>query len=645
MSSLSKRLFKSIFSRKSKNKVVPISDEFTDLSKISEEEEQLEEKEQLLEANQLEVIPQIDGTCWFNGILMALLYSEGIRKVIYKETLKWTQEEIQEDKFKGFVVYVLKYNYKDPEKIRELFKRRFKTSSLLLSLLKRTPLLVEVKEVLKRKLNKYILNIGYSITLFLLNTRFLDIFFGNKNDYLSIYYYSTDYILNYINNDNLDIEPKIIFLYHYEFINKDIINEITKKQLTNVTQKILYNIQYYEHFIIINGIRYKLDACIISNNNFEAFKNTHIISGITYKYKPYIYNGWTMVEEQKTKIKPYIKEPRYSCPLFDYDWKEKLTKRNAGFCISEEECKLLDEDKTNLCFNFNKETYEIVFVYVRMDDSNDSSLTSLESGIRPENLQFTSRSLSSIEQEFYKIDEKTLNELKEQLINIEYIERRELEQFEIDFRRNKYNIFYFMLFNKRLQDEIKKGITLEEILIKIYRELLKVFIKTNSKIYKLPILTDNLIFNHLSIERIKKILGIIGYNETEIEEIYEKSDNYLIIWYLINDKQETDKEHLLFLIMRLYIMYNKKLKVEELSDIRFIDKFNSDKIIKTRRIRRRIYDELKQNDDFLQDIFNKYEQGINKYYLLALIKQMADKEKIYKERDELIRIDLEYLFS
>lgn len=67
---------------------------------------------------------------------MVLLYSQGIRKVIIQEVAKSTPEEITGNRLKEFVVYVLKYNYTEPEKIKELFRKRFKTTSLLLSLLK-----------------------------------------------------------------------------------------------------------------------------------------------------------------------------------------------------------------------------------------------------------------------------------------------------------------------------------------------------------------------------------------------------------------------------------------------------------------------------------------------------------------------------
>ena len=488
----------------------------------------------IIKPEEIEVIPQIDGTCWFNAILMALLYSQGIRKVIYKETLNWTKEEIRNDKFKGFVVYVLKYNYKDPDKIRELFKRRFKTSSLLLSLLKNTPSLVKLKEILEEKIGQNIDNMSYS-SVRLLSSIFLNIFFKNRNDYLSIYY-NSNYMLNYINNDDLNIKPKIVFLYHYKHINKYINNFIKQKKLINIYGKIPYMIYFYERFIILNGIKYKLDACI--NNNYNQTKKTlgHTITGITYNNNSYIYNGWTIPKKPNTKIRAYRKEPKYACPLFAYDWKTSLIKRNSGFRISQKKCNLINEtrNKNKISFNFNKKA-QAILVYVR-EDEEETSLTSLQSNIKPEDLQFSSKSLLSIEKKIYKIDERTLDDLREQLIKIEYITRKYLKYFEDDVKANKYNIFYFMLFHKRLKDEIKQGITKEEILTEIYRELLKIYIKTNSKIYKLLLLTDDLIFNYLSIKQITKMLETIGYKKNQI----------------------TNKRQL-FLLIKLYVLYNKKL--------------------------------------------------------------------------------------
>jgi len=36
----------------------------------------------MLDYKKIEVLPQVLGICWFNAVLMVLLYSEGIRKII-----------------------------------------------------------------------------------------------------------------------------------------------------------------------------------------------------------------------------------------------------------------------------------------------------------------------------------------------------------------------------------------------------------------------------------------------------------------------------------------------------------------------------------------------------------------------------------
>ena len=46
-------------------------------------------KEDFLPANQIEVIPQFGSTCWFNAILMTMLYSQGLRSFVYKEAKLW----------------------------------------------------------------------------------------------------------------------------------------------------------------------------------------------------------------------------------------------------------------------------------------------------------------------------------------------------------------------------------------------------------------------------------------------------------------------------------------------------------------------------------------------------------------------------
>ena len=58
----------------------------------------------------LKVIPQYEGTCWFNSFLMSLLYSQNARKILIKVSKDWDKT----DKFLNILKHILKKNYNDP---------------------------------------------------------------------------------------------------------------------------------------------------------------------------------------------------------------------------------------------------------------------------------------------------------------------------------------------------------------------------------------------------------------------------------------------------------------------------------------------------------------------------------------------------
>ena len=58
----------------------------------------------------LKVIPQFVGSCWFNSILMSILYSQYSRKIMIKTSKKWDKN----DKFLNILRNILKRNYNDP---------------------------------------------------------------------------------------------------------------------------------------------------------------------------------------------------------------------------------------------------------------------------------------------------------------------------------------------------------------------------------------------------------------------------------------------------------------------------------------------------------------------------------------------------
>lgn len=120
--------------------------------------------------------------------------------------------------------------------------------------------------------------------------------------------------------------------------------------------------------IKINDIIYKLDSCITINYNKNKQSQTHVIAGITYDDKSYIYNGWTIPKKQDTKIKPYTKEHKYACPLFNVNWKQLLHEKE-GYCLSQKDCNITQIDElNNYCFNFSKRPKLTTLLYIKKEE-------------------------------------------------------------------------------------------------------------------------------------------------------------------------------------------------------------------------------------------------------------------------------------
>jgi hypothetical protein len=62
-----------------------------------------------MKCDELNVIPQFTGSCWFNAILMATLYSQNARKVLLNTSKTWDKK----DKLFKIFKLILKKNYKN----------------------------------------------------------------------------------------------------------------------------------------------------------------------------------------------------------------------------------------------------------------------------------------------------------------------------------------------------------------------------------------------------------------------------------------------------------------------------------------------------------------------------------------------------
>jgi hypothetical protein len=492
----------------------------------------LEEPQQLLRAEELVIIPQIGGTCWFNVILTIILYSQMTRKVMLEEASKWTSgvryEEMKRNKFMRFLYYMLTYNYTQPQKIAELFEKRLKAEFLILYF-------AEYYNYTKLK-NELFKQLSANITLYTFYSIFiseiLQNFFTNSFDILTIYYYEEQIftISKKKKKDFLSYIPKIIILLNRKIIDFYLGETIHHKlDINDITSGIVN----YEEEITFNGNTYKLDACIMNNYNRETEIVSHDICGITYNNQGYVYNGWINENNFFNKLTDvqYIKKSH--CPLLPRDWKSDLRKpeNTAGFCLPAyhiANCTSLAplDSSEKYCFDFSAKTSFRTLIYVLVEETFQELL--LSSFISLNGVVFSSKSLSPLLKTYFNFESKSLEELKIKLLKI--YENLQLLVDELGL----YKMFYFILTGERLSN-YQITHSKDVVLKKLFIVLLKVYIKED-KIFKLGILTDDEIYDYLEKEQIIKIAVCAGYDRELITSFMTSSiifDKYLILFYVV----------------------------------------------------------------------------------------------------------------
>ena len=426
----------------------------------------------------LKVIPQYVGSCWFNSILMSVLYSQHSRKNMIKISKKWGKK----DKFLNILRNILKKNYNDPS--MAFYYKQIQPQLLLFKYLNIYD--KQIEEYLKKKIKKNIINFGWNdfyITTFIrnLDPKTIDIYY-DKNSNTNIINFHKKIKMNLKDNNDINVSykyekinvdnerkeisnilknvPNYIILYHSELTTARIINDgfnILKKYFNDekeVYDLSSYNIDVdgikeYKDVITFNGVKYKLDSCLIGN--FDKGKNKHSIVGITCNENRYVYNGWI-----RNTYDPAIKNDdakngnNFPCSLIKYDWN---LRKNEDFCLNKKLCKL--DFKTNnddLCFSFAKGNRTLV--YVRIDGEKSTNITTLNSS------QVNLTDIKKLVRDIYQIDFLTEKELKDHLLFFLTIKYKEEKDEDKIF---KYIQDYF---HGKTKEDLKE--MLFEILIKNY---------------------------------------------------------------------------------------------------------------------------------------------------------------------------------
>jgi hypothetical protein len=334
-------------------------------------------------------IQQYGPTCWFNSILMAVLYSQESRKLLLEKSKTWNKKI----KILKTLEYILKHKYLRTDNISKdyLYFNKVRPENILENLHEYNN---------KKFYNTELFKSGFFSSLYirkfykLLGAKVL--FLDYTEAFNSDLYYSRH---NNISMTGVGIEyverskPLTTILKHFEDPDVIIIKKIRKDDianyypyplhygLENLSDKYMDDKTYKSLLSLGKKVTYKnetytQDSVLLTNWNDYIIRKGHSIAGITCEGERYVYNGWT-----RTTIDPNIaeelehnnKEINIPCELMKFDWD---IKNPSEFCLNRKKCILdsMNINYHNLCFSFNKGSREIIYI----KDSKDKSSSSIK---------------------------------------------------------------------------------------------------------------------------------------------------------------------------------------------------------------------------------------------------------------------------
>jgi len=365
---------------------------------------------------QIITIPQADNTnvCWFNAIIMALLYSQNSRNLLLSSEngiskrrdkiskildqilrRQFMKNKYEEDYFKFMRIekilkyinffpnkesldFILGYGYNSSLAIHKFIDKLGKTSLNLNiykgELLGNVNLLLENINLFNKSESQQqkSLEIEQHILKQLETIKKDD--FNHNPDYI---------VLNSIDHQLPMNQQSIyngLFVQTLHFLSrKNLLHKILLKSYDIETVGILT----LQDIIMYNGDTYILDSCILSNFNKIGAGRGHAISGITCNNNRYVYNG--TFRHRGTVDNPGVITKRSQCDLMKFPWN---IRQESKFCINPRICNLdlVDQPPTdNLCFSFNKGPRTIIYVkenrlnpFLNVYKNTSKSLSSFE---------------------------------------------------------------------------------------------------------------------------------------------------------------------------------------------------------------------------------------------------------------------------
>ena len=368
-------------------------------------------------------LKQYGPTCWFNSILMAVLYSEESRKLLLKKSTTWnnkilifrTLKYILKNKYLRTTNIYKDYEYFDKIRPEYILEKLYKYNKKKFSF--------------NPKINKR----GYASILYIRKIYKLlgvKVLFLDLNDKLLYYSKYNNVSVNNVINNNFKININFKYVSKEKvlekFENPDVVivnySENIPIEYLPYYYKVPENSPFYkivslDDNIIINGMNYEQDSILLGNWNNTI--GGHSIAGIKCKGYKYVYNGWTRstldihlqnvnftkddYDNDRLWLSKIIGKHIYyiniknnkvvdklpkgdilvsdniniPCELMKFNWN---VKNNNDFCINKNKClldvhskesinEIINKDAKELCFSFNKGQRTIIYVNKNSIDS------------------------------------------------------------------------------------------------------------------------------------------------------------------------------------------------------------------------------------------------------------------------------------
>jgi len=330
----------------------------------------------MVSCNDVITLQQFGGTCWFNALLTAMLYSDESRKLLLEKVKTW---DLSIKVFET-LAFILRYKYFRTGNDYDdyLYFKFVMPENILLELNEYNPTKFIFNPVKNRE--------GYHSQLYirklykLLGVKVLYLDYDTKN---KKYYYSL------MNNITIEREKKALIYKEVKYKDRTVIDELINNHdilivnvLSIVKIEALENktgkYQYPAHYLITDKIKnetdmitfknqkYNQDSVIIGNNNKSL--GAHSIAGIKCMGVKHVYNGWTRQTIDPALGKKIIEDEEkieIPCEYMRFEWKTDVKNE---FVIDPFTCKLVDK-KTKLpirklVFSFN--TYDRLMIYTKI---------------------------------------------------------------------------------------------------------------------------------------------------------------------------------------------------------------------------------------------------------------------------------------